>query len=233
MNTVDLSANYQNVMTRIRQAEISAGRSPGSVELVAVGKLHPATSIRSLAGLGQLAFAENFVQEAIQKQNNLNNLDIDWHFIGSIQSNKSRLIANNFSWVHSVERYKIAKRLSDQRPTQFDPLNICLQVNLQQEQTKSGIPECEILPLLEQIIELAGIRVRGLMIVPKPVTNPEDQRPTFARLRNIFEDLNARGYSMDTLSMGMTDDMGPAIAEGSTHVRIGTALFGPRPKKNF
>ena len=232
MNTFDFSENFTSVMRRIRNAEISSGREPGSVELVAVGKLHSAESIRKLAGLGQMAFAENFVQEAIEKQKILSDLAVQWHFIGSIQSNKTRLISNHFSWVHSVERYKIARRLSSQRPARLDPLNICLQVNLQQEQSKSGITANEILPLLEQTVELPQLTVRGLMIVPKPAENPEDQRPVFAQLRKLLENANDQGYSLDTLSMGMTDDLEAAIAEGATHVRIGTALFGPRIKKS-
>ncbi len=231
MNTFDFSEKFTSVMRRIRNAEISSGREPGSVELVAVGKLHSAESIRKLAGLGQMAFAENFVQEAIEKQKILSDLAVQWHFIGSIQSNKTRLISNHFSWVHSVERYKIARRLSSQRPARLDPLNICLQVNLQQEQSKSGITANEILPLLEQTVELPQLTVRGLMIVPKPAENPEDQRPVFAQLRKLLENANDQGYSLDTLSMGMTDDLEAAIAEGATHVRIGTALFGPRIKK--
>lgn len=231
MNTFDFSENFTSVVRRIRNAEISSGREPGSVELVAVGKLHSAESIRKLAGLGQIAFAENFVQEAIEKQKVLSDLAVQWHFIGSIQSNKTRLISNHFSWVHSVERYKIARRLSSQRPAHLDPLNICLQVNLQQEQSKSGITANEVLPLLEQTVELPQLTVRGLMIVPKPAENPEDQRPVFAQLRKLLENANDQGYSLDTLSMGMTDDLEAAIAEGATHVRIGTALFGPRIKK--
>lgn len=231
MNSVDLSENYRTVMRRIREAELGAGRAPGSVALVAVGKLHSPESIRALAGLGQNAFAENFVQEAVQKQKTLNDLEVEWHFIGSIQSNKTRLITNHFSWVHSVERYKIARRLSIQRPEHLAPLNVCLQVNLQRERSKSGMTASEMMPLLEQAAELPGITVRGLMIVPKPAENPEDQRSVFAQLRRLLEHANDRGYSLDTLSMGMTDDLEAAIAEGATHVRIGTALFGPRIKK--
>ncbi len=231
MNSVDLSENFRTVMRRVQEAEIGAGRAPGSVELVAVGKLHSSESIRALAGLGQTAFAENFVQEAIQKQEALSDLDVEWHFIGSIQSNKTRLITNHFSWVHSVERSKIARRLSLQRPEHLAPLNVCLQVNLQHERSKSGITASEILPLLEQTAELPNITVRGLMIVPKPAANPQDQRPVFAQLRKLLENANDRGYSLDSLSMGMTDDLEAAIAEGATHVRIGTALFGPRIKK--
>ena len=231
MNSVDLSVNFRTVTRRIREAEIDAGRVAGSVELVAVGKLHASESIRTLAGLGQNAFAENFVQEAVQKQKTLDDLNIEWHFIGSIQSNKTRLITHHFSWVHSVERYKIARRLSLQRPEHLGPLNVCLQVNLQREQSKSGITASEVLPLLEQTAELPHITVRGLMIVPKPAANAQDQRPVFAQLRKLLENANDQGYALDTLSMGMTEDLEAAIAEGATHVRIGTALFGPRIRK--
>lgn len=224
----DLEQNYRSVIERIRSAEMRAGRKANSVQLVAVGKLHAASAIRELAGYGQKAFAENFVQEAISKQRELSDLDMEWHFIGSIQSNKTREIANNFSWVHSVDRLKIASRLSSQRPQHLPPLNTCLQLNLQSEETKSGLEQSEAFELLERIRELPGLAVRGFMIVPKPVSDPGEQRPVFAQLRQMLEFANELGHSLDTLSMGMTDDLEQAVAEGSTHVRIGTALFGPR-----
>ena len=199
--------------------------------MIAVGKLHTAEAIRQLAEYGQKAFAENFVQEAIFKQQQLSDVDIEWHFIGSIQSNKTRDIANHFSWVHSVDRFKIARRLSDQRADILPPLNICLQVNLQREESKSGVSSAQILPLLEQMQDLPQITVRGLMIVPKPVSDPSQQREVFGQLRELLEEANRSGHSLDTLSMGMTADLEQAIAEGATHVRIGTALFGLRPKK--
>ena len=231
MKMNDLGNNYRSVVERIRDAEKNSHRKPDSVKLIAVGKLHTAEAIRQLAEYGQKAFAENFVQEAIFKQQQLSDVDIEWHFIGSIQSNKTRDIANHFSWVHSVDRFKIARRLSDQRADILPPLNICLQVNLQREESKSGVSSAQILPLLEQMQDLPQITVRGLMIVPKPVSDPSQQREVFGQLRELLEEANRSGHSLDTLSMGMTADLEQAIAEGATHVRIGTALFGLRPKK--
>ena len=227
----DLGNNYRSVVERIRVVEKNSGRKSGSVELIAVGKLHAAEAIRQLAEYGQKAFAENFVQEAISKQQQLSDVDIEWHFIGSIQSNKTREIANHFSWVHSVDRFKIVRRLSDQRSEILPPLNICLQVNLQREESKSGVSSAQLLPLLEQMQELPRITARGLMIVPKLVSDPSQQREVFGQLRELLEEANRSGHSLDTLSMGMTADLEQAIAEGATHVRIGTALFGLRPKK--
>ena len=227
----DLGNNYRSVVERIRIAEKNSGRKSGSVELIAVGKLHAAEAIRQLAEYGQKAFAENFVQEAISKQQQLSDVDIEWHFIGSIQSNKTREIANHFSWVHSVDRFKIVRRLSDQRAEILPPLNICLQVNLQREESKSGVSSAQLLPLLEQMQDLPRITARGLMIVPKLVSDPSQQREVFGQLRELLEEANRSGHSLDTLSMGMTADLEQAIAEGATHVRIGTALFGLRPKK--
>ncbi len=231
MKMNDLGKNYRSVIERIRAAEKNSRRKSGSVELVAVGKLHAAEAIRQLAEYGQKAFAENFVQEAISKQQQLSDVDIEWHFIGSIQSNKTRDIANHFSWAHSVDRFKIARRLSDQRAEILSPLNICLQVNLQGEESKSGVSRAQLLPLLEQMHNLPRITVRGLMMVPKPVSDPSQQREVFGQLRVLLEEANRSGHSLDTLSMGMTADLEEAIAEGATHVRIGTALFGLRPKK--
>ncbi len=228
---IDLAENYRKVSDRIRMAEVNAGREPGSVQLVAVGKIHPASAIRELAACGQRAFAENFVQEAIGKQHELEDLQIEWHFIGSIQSNKTRQIASNFSWVHSVDRFKIAARLNQQRPADFPPLNICLQLNLQDEETKSGLSAKSAIKLLDQIHDFERIRVRGFMIVPKPVSNPSEQQAIFAEVKKLLEQVNSLGHTLDTLSMGMTDDLEQAVAEGATHVRIGTALFGPRPPK--
>jgi len=216
------------VVERIRKAETAARRKPGSVQLIAVGKLHPASAIRQLASCGQKTFAENFIQEAIHKQDQLSDLGLDWHFIGSIQSNKTRLLANHFSWVHSVDRLKIIERLNRQRSDKLAPLNICLQLNLQAERTKSGLSETGAFELLEKTAQLDNINVRGFMIVPKPTSNPEQQRVIFAKVRSLLEQANDQGHSVDVLSMGMTDDLEQAITEGATHVRIGTALFGVR-----
>ena len=232
MNAANLADNFQTVVSRIRTAEKSANRTADSVNLVAVGKLHPAEAIRELAGHGQKIFAENFVQEAIAKQQILSDLDLEWHFIGSIQSNKTKDIAKHFSWVHSIDRFKIAHRLNDQRPDNLPPLNICVQTNLQAELTKSGVTGEQLLPLLEQIAGLQRICLRGLMIIPEPLDSADQQRSIFAQLREWLNLANERGHRLDTLSMGMTADMEIAIAEGATHVRIGTALFGPRPAKS-
>ena len=229
MTTTNLQSNYKTVIEQIRAMEASAGRPCESVNLVAVSKLHPVESIRKLALLGQRAFGENFVQEAKTKQEALTDLNLEWHFIGHIQSNKTKEIANSFSWVHSVDRVKIARRLANQRSSDMPPLNICIQVNLQAEQTKSGASAAEIGNLAEEISAFENVSVRGLMIIPQPEPDPMKQRTVFAELRQLLETINERGYVMDTLSMGMTADMEAAISEGSTHVRIGTALFGPRP----
>ena len=229
MTTTNLQSNYKTVIEQIRAMEASAGRPCESVNLVAVSKLHPVESIRKMALLGQRAFGENFVQEAKTKQEALAALNLEWHFIGHIQSNKTKEIANSFSWVHSVDRVKIARRLANQRSSDMPPLNICIQVNLQAEQTKSGASAAEIGNLAEEISAFENVSVRGLMIIPQPEPDPMKQRAVFAELRQLLETINERGYVMDTLSMGMTADMEAAISEGSTHVRIGTALFGPRP----
>lgn len=231
MNTSNLAENYRAVVNRIRAAEKHANRKVGSVNLVAVGKLHSAEAIRTLAGCGQRIFAENFVQEAIDKQQVLSDLDLEWHFIGSIQSNKTKDIATHFSWVHSVDRHKIARRLNDQRPDDLPPLNICVQANLQNEATKSGVSGEELLPLLDDIANLPRVHMRGLMIIPEPVDDVDEQRAIFTRLRDWLDLAVERGHPLDTLSMGMTADMEVAIDQGATHVRIGTALFGPRPTR--
>ncbi len=225
-----LAENYRTVNDRICAAARNARREPHSVQLVAVGKLHPASAIRELARCGQRAFAENFVQEALAKQRELADLNLEWHFIGSIQSNKTRQIANHFSWVHSIDRYKIATRLNAQRAIEQPPLNICLQLNLQTEESKSGLTEDEAMVLLEKIKNHDRLAVRGFMIVPKPVSDVGEQRKIFAMVRKLLEKANRVGHQLDTLSMGMTDDLEAAIAEGATHVRIGTALFGARPQ---
>ncbi len=229
MTTANLQSNYKTVIEQIRTMEASAGRPCESVKLVAVSKLHSVESIRKMALLGQRAFGENFVQEAKTKQEALADLNLEWHFIGHIQSNKTKEIANSFSWVHSVDRVKIARRLANQRGSDMPPLNICIQVNLQAEQTKSGASAAEIGNLVEEISAFENVSVRGLMIIPQPEPDSMKQRAVFTELRRLLETINERGYAMDTLSMGMTADMEAAIAEGSTHVRIGTALFGPRP----
>ncbi len=224
----DLTQRYQNILEKITQAEIQYQREPGSVNLIAVSKTKPAEMIREMASLGQQAFGENYLQEAIAKQQELKDLDLEWHFIGHIQSNKTKDIAYNFDWAHGVDRYKIAKRLSDQRSDDSPALNICLQVNLEAEQTKSGLAPEEVIELAKQVSLLPNIKLRGLMAIPSPNNPFEKQRQLFSQLRKLLEAVNQTGLNLDILSMGMTDDMQAAIAEGATHIRIGTALFGAR-----
>jgi len=191
-------------------------------------KQQPAASIRVLAGLGVRDFGENYVQDALAKQTELADLALTWHFIGRIQSNKTQDIARHFDWVHSVDRMKIARRLSDQREAP-EPLNICLEVNIDEEPSKGGLPPGEALDIAPAVAELPNIRLRGLMAIPKPESDPARQRAAFRRVRELYEALRGRGLDLDTLSMGMSADLEAAIAEGATIVRIGTALFGPRP----
>lgn len=217
------------VRDQIRLAETAAGRRRDSVRLIAVSKTQPAEAIAAAYYWGQREFGENYVQEALAKQEKLAHFDIGWHFIGPIQSNKTKLIAAHFSWVHSVDRIKIAERLSDQRPKGLPPLNVCIQVNVSGEATKSGAALEELDELVRAIAALPRLRVRGLMAIPAPTGEIDLQRASFRSLRQAAERLGDLG--LDTLSMGMSDDLEAAIMEGSTMVRIGTALFGPRPRR--
>ena len=203
-------------------------RGPESILLLAVSKKKPASDIRLAWELGQRDFGENYLQEALQKIEELKDLDISWHFIGAIQSNKTRHIAEEFEWAHCIERAKIARRLSAQRPANLEPLNVCIQVNIDHEPSKAGIDPAELPDLAMEIHELPGIRLRGLMAIPAPQATFELQRVAFARLAAALAALKQQGIDCDTLSMGMTQDMEAAIAEGSTLVRIGTAIFGER-----
>ncbi|NOZ11363.1 MAG: YggS family pyridoxal phosphate-dependent enzyme [Gammaproteobacteria bacterium] len=213
---------------QIRDAEQRFGRTAGSVRLLAVGKTQGTALLRILASLGQKDFGENYLQEARVKIAALKDMCLCWHYIGRIQSNKTAELATQFGWIHSVDRLKIAQRLSEQRPQNIKPLNICLQINLDKETSKSGISISQAPKLATEIAGLPHLRLRGLMAIPKPQADFEVQRQQFSRLRHILEDLNSSGLHLDTLSMGMTDDMEAAIAEGATIIRIGTALFGPR-----
>jgi len=215
------------VLQRIRNAEKHAGRPEGSVTLLAVSKTQPADAIRALAQAGQRHFGENYLQEALAKQEELADLNgLVWHFIGPIQSNKTRVIASGFDWVHSVDRLKIAERLSEQRPAEWPPLNICLQVNISRETSKSGVDPDDLPELARAVAGLPRLRLRGLMAIPAPAHDLESQRQPLRALREALERLQAPG--LDTLSMGMSEDLEAAILEGSTCVRVGTALFGPR-----
>ena len=224
----EASDRLKTVLHRIEQACASAGRQTGEVSLLAVSKWHPAARVRLFHSLGVRSFGENQLQEALGKQQELTDLDIEWHFIGTIQSNKTRAIAENFQWVQSVDRQKILRRLAAQRPIQSKPLNICLQVNIDLEPQKGGVAPGEVLRLAELARDLDNIRLRGLMAIPRLTSNVEGQRQSFRKVRSLFEMLKNEGYDIDTLSMGMSADLEPAIAEGSTMVRIGTDLFGAR-----
>ncbi len=217
------------VRKKIVEAALSAGREPSSVRLLAVSKTRAADELLTTYQEGQKDFGENYLQEALDKQELLRDCEITWHFIGPIQSNKTRSIAENFDWVHSVDRLKIAKRLSEQRPEEKGPLNICLQVNISNEESKSGASLQELPALVKEVSELPNLHLRGLMAIPaKTSANSHDRRLPFARLRETLEIMKGQGYSVDTLSMGMTEDLEVAISEGATWVRVGRAIFGKR-----
>lgn len=216
------------VRQRIEKACINAGRSPAEVTLLAVGKRHPASKIAALSKLGVHCFGENQLQEALQKQQELPGLDLQWHFIGTLQSNKTRAVAEHFQWVQSVDRQKTLKRLSEQRPDSLGPLNICLQVNIDLEPQKAGAAPEEISHLAALAQELKNIKLRGLMAIPSVDNDLQMQHKSFQRVKTLFEKLKNEGHDIDTLSMGMSSDLEVAISEGSTMVRIGTDLFGKR-----
>ena len=218
------------VRGRIEAAEREFGRKPGTVRLLAVSKVQPSAAVRAAFAAGQTAFGENYVQEALAKMADLADLAAEWHFIGPVQSNKTRAISERFSWAHSVDRLKIARRLSEQRSADLPPLNLCIEVNVSGEATKSGVRLQELSEIAFALAELPRVRLRGLMAIPVPAEGFEAQRAPFRVLRTAFDALIARGLPLDTLSMGMTADLEAAVAEGATVVRIGTAIFGPRPK---
>lgn len=220
-----IAENSATVLERIAAASRTAGRDPATVGLLAVSKTKPAAALREAWAAGLRDFGENYLQEALDKQAELADLPLVWHFIGPIQSNKTRAIASHFDWVHSVDRLKIAQRLAEQRPAERGPLNICLQVNVSGEASKSGCHPDELPALAAAVSQLPNLRLRGLMAIPEPTDDPASQRAAFARLRALSEALN---LDLDTLSMGMSQDLEAAIAEGATWVRIGTALFGAR-----
>jgi len=219
----------QQIRTRIEDAEQRYSRTTGSVHLLAVSKTHSAEKIRTLINAGQSFIGESYLQEALSKMGQLVDLDVEWHFIGPIQSNKTKDIAENFSWVHTVDRPKIAQRLSNQRPENMPDLNVCLQVNISGEPSKSGITIQKLPELAKNVMSLPHLKLRGLMAIPARSQHFEEQRIPFRQLRLALEELNEGGMELDTLSMGMSNDMEAAIAEGATIIRIGTALFGSRP----
>lgn len=220
-----MTENLKCIKQQICEAEYTCGRTPNSVTLLAVSKTQSPDKIRDAFAAGQHAFGENYYQEALNKIRSLSDLAIEWHFIGPIQSNKTRGIAEHFNWVHSVDRFKIAKRLSEQRPAHLAPLNICIQINIGNEASKAGVSPAELNDLLSAINALANINVRGLMTIPMPGKTLSEQRQTFRAMHDLLKSVN---IPLDTLSMGMSDDFQAAIAEGSTIVRIGSAIFGRR-----
>jgi len=225
-----IGGNLQQVRARIVTACTAAGRDPASVRLLAVSKTFPAEAVREAHGAGQAAFGENYVQEGVAKIEALADLRdrLEWHCIGPLQSNKTRVVAEHFDWVHSIDRLKIAERLADQRPPQLPPLQVCLQVNVDAGANKSGVLPDEALPLARAVAALPRLRLRGLMAIPEPVPGFEAQRELFLRVVALFGQLRAEGLDLDTLSLGMSADLEPAIAAGSTMVRVGTAIFGGR-----
>jgi pyridoxal phosphate enzyme (YggS family) len=230
MPSPHLARHLNEVRQRIAHAEAAASRDASSVALLAVSKTFPAEDVRAVFEAGQRAFGENYVQEAVAKIAALADLrdQIRWHFIGPLQSNKTKVVAENFDWVHSVDRLKIAERLSEQRPENMAALNVCLQVNVSGEASKSGVAPAEALALARRIAALPRLRLRGLMAIPEAAESLDEQRAPHRRLHELMETLRADGLELDTLSIGMSADLEAAILEGSTMVRIGTAIFGAR-----
>lgn len=226
--TPTIAARLERVRARIAEAARAHGRDPERIELVAVSKTKPAAMLAEALAAGQRDFGENYLQDALAKIADLADHEPVWHFIGDIQSNKTRDIAAHFAWAHAIDRFKIARRLSEQRPAGMAALNVCIQVNVDDEHSKSGVAPDAAAGLAAQIAELPHIRLRGLMTIPAPADTVAKQRIPFARLRGLMEQLNNDGYALDTLSMGMSADLEAAIAEGATCVRVGTAIFGAR-----
>lgn len=233
-----IQQRIDSVLQQIRQAETQYERRKNSVTLLAVSKTWPKEYVLEAYGAGQSCFGENYIQESVEKIDSIQaeapDAKIEWHFIGAIQSNKTKDIANRFHWIHSVDRLKIAKRLSEQRDSTLPPLNICLQVNISGEQSKSGITAAEALKVAQEIALLPNLTLRGLMAIPAPSQEFNEQRAIFQQVRELQESIIQAGLPLDTLSMGMSGDMEAAIAEGATIVRVGTAIFGQRhyPRKD-
>ncbi len=228
MDEINVATNLHSIQRRISTAEQLASRPSGSVSLLAVSKTKPDSLIRAAWEAGQRAFGENYAQEAEEKARRLADLDIEWHFIGPIQSNKTRGLAQTMAWVHSIDRLKIAQRLNDQRPENLPPLNICLQLKLSHEPNKSGIAPSELPLLAQQVSKLPKLHLRGLMVIPAATTDLQEQRKSFKQLKTLLLELQVRHPEVDTLSMGMSGDLEAAIVEGSTVVRVGTDIFGAR-----
>jgi hypothetical protein len=227
----ELKSRRDRILNKIRQAESQSQRASGSVSLLAVSKTWPADKLAELARAGQVDFGENYLQEALEKIATLSNYDLCWHFIGPIQSNKTKDIAHSFDWVHSVDREKIASRLNAQRPDDFPPLNVCIQVNIDNEDSKSGVTAEDLFALAKVVDDAPKLSLRGLMVIPAKQIEHEAQLQSFARAKQLYQQLQKSYASVDTLSMGMSSDMLAAIEQGSTMVRIGTALFGERNYK--
>lgn len=225
-----IAYRLQEIIAAIQRAQ-TASPYQQQVQLVAVSKAQPADAIRAAYAAGQKIFGENYLQEALDKQVQLTDLDIEWHFIGPIQSNKTQPISQHFSWVHSVDRLKIAQRLNDARPDNMPPLQICLQVNVSNEASKSGVAANDLAALASQIQQLPKLRLRGLMAIPAPSHDEAQQAAQFKQVRQCYDAMLAQGFNLDTLSIGMSEDFQAAIAQGATFVRIGSALFGARPAK--
>jgi len=222
-----ISNRLQDILAIIESAK-AVGHYPQQVNLLAVSKAQPASAVREAYVAGQIMFGENYLQEALDKQALLTDLAIEWHFIGPIQSNKTQLIAQNFAWVHSIDRLKVAQRLSDARPANLPPLQVCIQVNISHESSKSGVAPDELEALATAISKLPRLKLRGLMAIPEPSSNNNKQRIQFKQVRECYDALLAKGFALDTLSIGMSNDYQIAIEQGATIVRIGSALFGKR-----
>ena len=225
-----ISYRLQDILATIQSAQASS-RFAQAVRLIAVSKAQPASAIREAYAAGQTIFGENYLQEALDKQAQLTDLDIEWHFIGPIQSNKTQPISQHFAWVHSVDRLKIAQRLNDARLEGLPPLQVCIQVNVSNEDSKSGVLPEDLTALASEIQELPRLTLRGLMAIPAPSKDQHQQAAQFKLVRECYDALLAKGFTLDTLSIGMSDDYPAAIAQGATFVRIGSALFGARPGK--
>ena len=225
---IRVTENLRKIRDLLAKAAIDAGRSPESVQLLTVSKKQPVSAIVEVAAAGQRHFGENQVQEGIDKITEIADPALTWHFIGHLQTNKTRTVAEHFDWVHSIDRFKTARRLSEQRPDSLPDLNVCVQVNVDDESSKSGVPLSSAGKLARQVGELPGLRLRGFMCLPAIRDDFDEQRKPFQRLRHLADELRASGLPTDTLSMGMSGDFRAAVFEGSTIVRIGTAVFGPR-----
>ena len=223
-----IAQSLEEIRNRVTILERQYARPPGSVKVIAVSKTKPPEAVRAAAEAGQRDFGENHLQDSLSKLDALADLDLVWHFIGPVQSNKTRIIAERFDWVHSIDRAKIARRLSEQRPDDRPPLEVCIQVNVSGETSKSGAAPGEVEELVRLVGDLPRLRLRGLMTLPRPSDDLAEQRRPFRELRTALEALNTHGFHLDTLSMGMTNDMEAAIAEGATLIRIGTAIFDAR-----